>query len=390
MDNSIPQGLDPTAFILTKAIGRSESPSGSYSASGDDSTSTGRYQIQNSNWKPWAKEYLGDENAPMTEENQNKLAYTRVKSLLDKGYTQSQVASIWNHGSPDYKGVVGDKKYPDGKVIHYDVPSYVSGVQKQYLQAQNEIKKGYNPTPFSNPDSGKQQNSQGQNTQDPQTPPSQLSQAENDLGSGNYGGALGHGLLAAGSGIEKGLNWLSSPFAGLAAIPTQLIAKGLGEQDPFQKGIGNQGNAPTPVSNLDVGSKVNDAVKAGTIATTVTGGAGLIKGLAGAAGALGSPLLEGALPVSMKVFQEGSAVDKLNYIKQGLKYASENPNGAGQEILLKKAMQEITPLAEKELGTTPGLVSKLIKSGASLGKGYLLQKALGDTIGGIFHKITGN
>lgn len=165
MDNTIPQGLDPTAFILTKSLKRSETPGSSdpYNQSGDNGTSTGAYQIQNKYWKPWAKQYLGDENAPMTEENQNKLAYTRVKSLLDAGNSQSQVASIWNHGSPDYQGVVGDKVYPDGAKIHYDVPAYVDKVQRNYQKIQSEIQKGFNPTPYSNPDSGQTQTQSSQN-----------------------------------------------------------------------------------------------------------------------------------------------------------------------------------------------------------------------------------
>ena len=135
----IPQGLDPTAFLLTKAIKATESAGSKdpYNVTGDDKTSLGAYQIQQSNWKPWAKQYLGDENAPMNEENQNKLAYSRVKDLLDQGHSQTEVASIWNSGKPNPNdtGTGFNAKLN----VAYDVPGYVNKVKQNYINIQQQF-----------------------------------------------------------------------------------------------------------------------------------------------------------------------------------------------------------------------------------------------------------
>ena len=131
----IPQGLDPTAFILTKAIKASENSD--YNKTGDNGTSIGAYQIQQSNWSPWAKQYLGDANAQPTEENQNKLAYSRVKDLLDQGHSQTEVASIWNSGKADPNATGTGFNSKIG--VAYDVPGYVNRVKQNYLSLQQQF-----------------------------------------------------------------------------------------------------------------------------------------------------------------------------------------------------------------------------------------------------------
>jgi hypothetical protein len=133
-DPNVPAGLDPTAFYLTKAIkqtetGGSADPYNTKGASGE----FGAYQYEPSTWKADAAKYLGDANAPMTPENQNKAAYMSVKSLLDSGLTQSQVASVWNSGNsnPLAKGVNGVGTNDSG--VAYDVPGYVNKVKNAYM-----------------------------------------------------------------------------------------------------------------------------------------------------------------------------------------------------------------------------------------------------------------
>lgn len=139
MNNQIPQGLDPTAFLLTKAIKNAETPNhpDPYNAVGDNGKSFGAYQIQKQYWPTWAKQYLGDANAQPTEENQNKLAYMRVKSLLDKGHSQSEVASIWNSGRAD-PNATGSGYNPAVKA-NFNVPAYVEKVKNNYLQLQKQF-----------------------------------------------------------------------------------------------------------------------------------------------------------------------------------------------------------------------------------------------------------
>lgn len=133
-DPNVPAGLDPTAFYLTKAIKQTETggTSDPYNTKGK-SGEFGAYQYEPSTWKTDATKYLGDPNAPMTPENQNKAAYMSVKELLDSGLTQSQVASVWNSGDKDplAKGVNGVGTNDSG--VGYDVPGYVNKVKSAYM-----------------------------------------------------------------------------------------------------------------------------------------------------------------------------------------------------------------------------------------------------------------
>lgn len=122
--------LDPTAATLTRAIRQVES-GGDYNVSGDAGTSKGAYQFNGNNFKNWAKEQ-GQNPEDFSPTNQDKVAYTRVKNLLAKGYTQSQVASIWNSGNPDPNST--GKGHNAKLGVDYDVPSYVSKVQQAYQQ----------------------------------------------------------------------------------------------------------------------------------------------------------------------------------------------------------------------------------------------------------------
>lgn len=122
--------LDPTAATLTRAIRQVES-GGNFNTVGDKGTSKGAYQFNGSNFKDWAKTYNlnPDDFSP---ENQDKVAYSRVKHLLDQGFTQSQVASIWNSGNKDPNAV---GKGINAKLgVKYDVPAYVEKVKGAYGQ----------------------------------------------------------------------------------------------------------------------------------------------------------------------------------------------------------------------------------------------------------------
>jgi hypothetical protein len=126
--------LDPQVKALTSAIGRAETGNdpNAYSQRGA-SGEYGKYQFTQPTWKQYAKEILGDENADVTSvENQNKVAYGKIKQLKDQGYNPAQIASIWNSGNADaYKqGHRGVNQYG----VAYDVPSYVQRVSQNYEQ----------------------------------------------------------------------------------------------------------------------------------------------------------------------------------------------------------------------------------------------------------------
>jgi len=118
--------LDQDALRLAKSIRQVES-GGDYNARGG-SGEFGAYQFMPETWKSWSKQYLGDSNALPDKINQNKVAYSKIKELKDKGHKASEIASIWNSGKPDYKGKVGTNKFG----VAYDVPAYVAKVGGAY------------------------------------------------------------------------------------------------------------------------------------------------------------------------------------------------------------------------------------------------------------------
>lgn len=113
---------------MVRAIRQHES-GGNFNAKGG-SGEFGAYQFMPKTWQSWAGRFLGNPNAQMTKANQNKVAYMRVLELKNQGYNPGQIASIWNHGSPNFKGVVG----VNSAGVHYDTPGYVRKVYSLYKQ----------------------------------------------------------------------------------------------------------------------------------------------------------------------------------------------------------------------------------------------------------------
>lgn len=127
------QQLDQQALNLAKAIRRAETgtTTNPYHASGA-SGERGAYQFMPDTWKGWAGQYLGNPNADMSVENQNKVAYSRIKELKDQGMTPAQIASSWNSGNKDaYKQ--GHSGIND-KGVAYNTPEYVAKVSDFYRE----------------------------------------------------------------------------------------------------------------------------------------------------------------------------------------------------------------------------------------------------------------
>ena len=122
--------IDQDIVTLAKAIRQKES-GGNYEARGG-SGEYGAYQFMPETWKNAAKNVLGDENAPMTRENQNKVMYARLKEKKDAGWNIGQIASWHNSGSPDnynnnHRGI---NKFG----VKYDTPAYAAAVASLYKQ----------------------------------------------------------------------------------------------------------------------------------------------------------------------------------------------------------------------------------------------------------------
>lgn len=108
------------AKSIASAIKQVES-GGNYNARGG-SGENGAYQFMPSSWSGWAKQYLGNANAPMTPENQDKVAEAKIQDWLNQGYNAQQIALLWNSGKTT--PVKGVNKYG----VAYDSGAYANKV----------------------------------------------------------------------------------------------------------------------------------------------------------------------------------------------------------------------------------------------------------------------
>jgi len=123
--------MDQDVINLAKAIRQRES-GGNFSAVGDAGTSKGGYQWQPATWKEHSKKILGNENAEMTPENQNAVAYGMIKTWKDQGLNPAQIAAKWNSGSENgWENKVGTTTI-NGQKVKYNVPAYVKEVTDTY------------------------------------------------------------------------------------------------------------------------------------------------------------------------------------------------------------------------------------------------------------------
>lgn len=80
------------------AVARVES-GGNHKAVNETSGAFGRYQIMPSNWRAWARRYLGSANARPTAANQEKVARAKMRSLYQWLGSWRRVAHWWLTGS---------------------------------------------------------------------------------------------------------------------------------------------------------------------------------------------------------------------------------------------------------------------------------------------------
>lgn len=111
---------------------------GDYMAKGG-SGEFGAYQFTQCTWNLCCMRYFKQEFDITIPSNQDKVAYARVFHLIEQGFTVKEVASIWNCGSPTWKGKTGINKYS----IPYNVPVYVD---RFYTILSNEFKVRHIPT----------------------------------------------------------------------------------------------------------------------------------------------------------------------------------------------------------------------------------------------------
>ena len=217
------QQLDPGAVNLAKAIRQTES-GGNFTIQGK-SGEYGAYQFTPDTWNAEAPKY--GINVPLTQstpEQQNEVAYKKIKEWKDAGHNVGQIASMWNAGQsePDaYTGQFSNGQPSAGVNSHnvkFDVPTYAKSVATAYQQIKAGQQVGadsQNPSSVANP-----QNAPGMLSQLPQMP---QPPADTPDPTQNIGGGVGDFIK------------------GLAGAPATMLAR------PFQAGAELLGASPESV-----------------------------------------------------------------------------------------------------------------------------------------------
>ncbi len=127
--------LDQNVVNLAKAIRQIES--GNRAVAGKSGELASRYQYTPGTWKSVASKYLGDPNAPVNLENENKATYLRIKDWKDAGYNVGQIASMWNAGEGRPNAYAENWRGTNKYGVKYDTPAYAEKVAKYYQELKN-------------------------------------------------------------------------------------------------------------------------------------------------------------------------------------------------------------------------------------------------------------
>ncbi len=239
--------LDPQVVNLAKAIRQSES-GGDFNASGK-SGEHGAYQYTE---PTWAKDSASaGVNVPLkqaTPEQQNQVAYTKLKAWKDAGHNVGQIASMWNAGEGEPDAYTG--KFSNGQPsvgtnkegVHFDVPTYAKSVAAAYQKLKSGGQAGLDPNnPSATAPKGgfvdPAKTAQGENnfvtppSQVPESPDTATSTKTPDASPTSMGGVaadVGTGFLKGAIGTVKNIadmgNIVANQTAGRAA--NMLSGKG--------------------------------------------------------------------------------------------------------------------------------------------------------------------
>lgn len=134
--------LDPSVVNLAKAIRQQES-GGDFTVKGK-SGEYGGYQFTPDTWNAVAPKYgINTSLDQATPEQQNAVAYNRIKAWKDSGKNVTQIASMWNAGEGEPDAYTG--KFSNGNPsigtnnfgAQYNVPAYAKAVSNYYLGYKN-------------------------------------------------------------------------------------------------------------------------------------------------------------------------------------------------------------------------------------------------------------
>lgn len=355
-----PNQVDNDVVNLAKAIRQQES-GGDFTSKEGSSGEMGAYQFMPDTWNAYSNKY--GIHVPLkdaTKDQQNAVAYNKIKEWKDAGYNVTQIASMWNAGEGEpnaYKGTfekdtsthkAGDPSKGKRGDVSYDVPAHAANVGKFYL----DFKNGISPQTPSSSVEGGQKNMTNYDTTDPNSPyyikpaekktPTIVEQPRktNLQKAGEFGaGVLKGGIetLAGSPFATFGITGLNKPVGERQGVKDILAAKT--KYEKVGKTAEKIGEALLPLG----------AEK--TISTVFTKKVNLVQ------------RLEGALD-KMKMTTPAKKVDFLS------KYLTEHPNLEKSELdVIEHLLNKYTPLMQKAAGTyikTPkagGLMGKLLRKG---------------------------
>lgn len=112
----------------------------------------GRYQFMPDTWKQWSAEY--GINTPLEQasiEEQNRVAYNKVKEWKDAGLNPAQIASKWNSG--DENAYKMQHVGTNAQGVAYNTPEHVRKVSQYYqeIKGQGNLGGTYTPPPQPHP-----------------------------------------------------------------------------------------------------------------------------------------------------------------------------------------------------------------------------------------------
>jgi len=110
-----------TTLILAMATVESRNGTRTDGLSGEG----GALQWMPNTWKFYCFMFYGKELS-FSKENQDEVARKKVRMLIDKGFTNQEIAAFWNCGKPTWEGKVGINYLG----VPFDVPAHVTKVMK--------------------------------------------------------------------------------------------------------------------------------------------------------------------------------------------------------------------------------------------------------------------
>jgi len=126
-----PTQLDPQVVSLSKAIRETESQ-GNWNAKGG-SGEWGAYQFTPDTWAKYAQEAgVNAQFGTATPDQQNQVAYTKIKQWKDQGYNPGQIASMWNAGGGKPNAYIEGNKGVNAQGVAYDTSEYARKVAEAY------------------------------------------------------------------------------------------------------------------------------------------------------------------------------------------------------------------------------------------------------------------